>query len=135
MSFRVNEYQQGSRVFTHHVPNSFGATVQALHYWLVPETRESSLIDEVAKQLRTSDPVKYGKIYGPSEFAPENNLKQIVTVWYRPFRMFIKEPIVLCLSLLSGFSDALIFLFIDSFQDVFRQWRFDTIQMGLTFVP
>lgn len=49
--------------------------------------------------------------------------------------MFIKEPIVLWLSLLSGFSDALIFIFMDSFHPVFDQWGFGTIQHGLTFIP
>lgn len=34
------------------------------------------------------------------------------------------EPIVLCLSLLSGFSDALIFTFLDAFGAVFGQWGF-----------
>jgi hypothetical protein len=35
-------------------------------------------------------------------------------VWARPFYMLLREPIVLCLSLLSGFSDALIFTFLES---------------------
>ena len=116
-------------------PSSFGAAVQLLHFCFVPETRETSLIDDEAKRLRKIDPAKYGHIYGPGELGPELDRKQIMTVWIRPFRMFVKEPIVLCLSLLSGFSDALIFLFIDSFHDVFAQWHFSTIQNGLTFVP
>lgn len=49
--------------------------------------------------------------------------------------MFATEPIVLWLSLLSGFSDALIFIFIDSFYPVFQQWGFGTISHGMTFVP
>jgi len=101
---------------------------------MVPETRETSLIDKAARELRKLDPVKYAKIYGPGELKPKLGMRQIVTIWIRPFRMFVKEPIVFCLSLLSGFSDALIFLFIDSFHDVFGQWHFDTIQNGLTFV-
>lgn len=36
--------------------------------------------------------------------------------------MLATEPIVLFLSLLSGFSDALIFIFIESFPLVYKQW-------------
>ena len=56
-------------------------------------------------------------------------MKEILATWGRPFKMFIKEPIVLWLSLLSGFSDALIFIFMDSFHPVF-----DIIQHGLIFI-
>ncbi|KAG7006670.1 hypothetical protein G7Y79_00013g034420 [Physcia stellaris] len=59
----------------------------------------------------------------------------VLETWARPFVMFATEPIVLWLSLLSGFSDALIFIFIDSFHPVFQQWGFDTIQHGMTFIP
>jgi len=41
----------------------------------------------------------------------------------------------LCLSLLSGFSDALIFTFIESYTPVFKQWGFNTIDLGLAFIP
>ena len=74
------------------------------------------------------------------------------------FEMFVREPIVLCLSLLSGkllvwanieiffgaharnsifqgFSDALIFTFLASFETVFEQWGFSTEMMATTFVP
>lgn len=53
----------------------------------------------------------------------------------RPFVMFATEPIVLWLSLLSGFSDALIFSFLESFQPVYKQWGFGTIGVGLAFIP
>jgi hypothetical protein len=56
-------------------------------------------------------------------------------VWVRPFIMFLREPIVLCLSLLSGFSDALIFTFLQSYTLVYKQWNFDTIDIGLAFIP
>jgi hypothetical protein len=49
--------------------------------------------------------------------------------------MFFCEPIVLCLSLLSGFSDALIFTFMEAFTPVYKQWGFTTEQMAWTFVP
>jgi len=49
--------------------------------------------------------------------------------------MFLTEPIVLTLSLLSGFSDALIFMFIQSFSLVYKQWGFGTVEIGLAFIP
>ena len=49
--------------------------------------------------------------------------------------MFLREPIVLCLSLLSGFSDALIFTFLESFTPVYKQWGFGIIAIGLAFIP
>ncbi|KAK3626070.1 hypothetical protein LTR22_023286 [Elasticomyces elasticus] len=51
------------------------------------------------------------------------------------FSMFLTEPIVLVLSLLSGFSDALIFMFIQSFALIYKQWNFSAIAVGLAFVP
>jgi hypothetical protein len=66
----------------------------------------------------------------------ENRLsfKEIMRIWRRPFEMFLREPIVLFLSLLSGFSDALIFTCIESFTLVFEQWKFNAWQMGLCFI-
>jgi hypothetical protein len=49
--------------------------------------------------------------------------------------MFLTEPIVLTLSLLSGFSDALIFMFIQSFSLVYKQYNFTDGEQGLAFVP
>lgn len=49
--------------------------------------------------------------------------------------MFFTEPIVLWLSLLSGFSDALIFTFMESFKPVYSQWGFGTVGVGLAFIP
>jgi hypothetical protein len=116
----------------------------------------SVLLDREAKRRRTSgeDP----NIYGPGELkATRLDLHEMVTIMTRPFVMFVKEPIVLFLSLLSGFSDALIFTCLESFavsstliltcvlrnepthgphlspQLVFDQYGFSTIAKGLTF--
>lgn len=62
-------------------------------------------------------------------------MKEIGTYWLRPFEMFLREPIVLFLSLLSGFSETLIFIFLESFQLVYKQWGFSTVQIGLAFIP
>ncbi|OKL55470.1 hypothetical protein UA08_09314 [Talaromyces atroroseus] len=108
-----------------------GGFTQALHFFLVPETRATVLIDREARRRR-----KNGEnVWGPNELkVPRLDAKDVLRVWRRPFEMFLREPIVLFLSLLSGFSDALIFVFTESFSLVFGQWGFDTLQVGLTFI-
>lgn len=51
------------------------------------------------------------------------------------FEMFVREPIVLCLSLLSGFSDALIFTFLEAYQILYKQYNFTPNQLGAAYVP
>ena len=110
-----------------------GGAVQALHFFTVPETRSSILIDREAKRRRKAGETN---IYGPDELKEHRlSIKEIFAIWARPFEMFLREPIVLCLSLLSGFSDALIFTFLESYSPVFKQWGFNTIQIGLAFIP
>ena len=110
--------------------------MQIAHWVLVPETRSTIMMDQIAKKRRKSgqDP----NIYGPNELTPFKerfSAKEILVTWIRPFRMFLTEPIVLTLSLLSGFSDALIFMFIQSFVLVYEQWGFGTVEIGLAFIP
>ncbi|KZT64873.1 MFS general substrate transporter [Daedalea quercina L-15889] len=109
-----------------------GVVVQAIHFFFVHETCIKVLLDREAKRRRTSGEEE---VYGPSEveenrFAP----RKILTIWIRPFHMFLCEPIVLFLSLLSGFSDALIFTFLQSFDPVLSQWGFTTETVGVAFV-
>ncbi|KAH9833412.1 major facilitator superfamily domain-containing protein [Rhodofomes roseus] len=109
-----------------------GVTVQAVHFFFVPETCARVLLDREAKRLRESGE---DNVWGPSEieknrFAP----RKILTIWLRPFSMLLFEPIVLFLSLLSGFSDALIFTFLQSFSPVFEQWNFSVEMQGVAFV-
>lgn len=110
----------------------FGGVVQAMHFF-VPETRATILLDREAKRRRKNGEEN---IWGPNELR-ENRFsgKEIVETWLRPFEMFLREPIVLSLSLLSGFSDALIFTFLESFNFVYKQWNFGTIAIGLAFLP
>ncbi|KAK6214902.1 major facilitator superfamily transporter [Colletotrichum tabaci] len=113
----------------------FGVAVQALHFFTVPETRTTIMMNRIAKRRR-----KEGNpnIWGPDELVPFKDrfsAKEILSTWVRPFKMFLTEPIVLVLSLLSGFSDALIFMFIQSFVLVYGQWNFTTVQVGLAFIP
>ncbi|KAL1721949.1 major facilitator superfamily domain-containing protein [Schizophyllum commune] len=109
-----------------------GGVVQFAHFW-VPETRSSVLVTREAKRRRKEGEVMLystAEIHG-SELTPRN----IILTWTRPFVMFIREPIVLWLSLLSGFSDALIFTFLESYSPVFDQWGFNDITKGLAFIP
>lgn len=111
----------------------FGGVTQLAHLFFVSETRSTILVDREAKRRRKSgeDP----NVYGPNELK-ENRFeaKEILRIWRRPFEMFLREPIVLFLSLLSGFSDALIFTCIESFTLVFALWNFDAVHTGLCFI-
>ena len=108
----------------------FGATVQAIHFW-VPETRVKVLLDREARRRREAG---NPNVLGPGELKTNRlTVKKVLLIWYRPFYMFATEPIVLFLSLLSGFSDALIFTLLDSFGLVMEQWGFGVIQIGQSF--
>lgn len=114
----------------------FGGFVQILHLVLVPETRATILLDRIAKKRRTSG--QSPNVYGPNELEPFRErftFKELMRTWIRPFHMFLTEPIVLALSLLSGFSDALIFMQIQSLALVYNQWGFSTVELGLAFIP
>lgn len=111
-----------------------GGVVQILHFFFATETRTSLLMDREAKRRReTREDIG---IYGPSEINKHKlTIKEILGIWRRPFEMFLREPIVLLLSLFSGFSDALIFIFMESFSLVYKQWNFTSTQSGLAFIP
>lgn len=97
-------------------------------------------MDKIAKKRRSEgDKIdKPVNAWGPNELTSWKDrfaMKEILITWTRPFRMFLTEPIVLVLSLLSGFSDALIFMFLQSYGLVYRQWNFATFAIGLAFIP
>jgi hypothetical protein len=98
------------------------------------------MMDRIAKKRR-KEGEKNGtpvNIWGPTELTPWKDrfsAKEILITWMRPFRMFLTEPIVLTLSLLSGFSDALIFMFLQSYALVYGQWNFAPFAIGLAFIP
>ena len=111
----------------------FGGATQLVHFFFVPETRTTILLDKEAKRRRKAGEKN---IYGPNEMSGTRiSLKEVLTIWYRPFEMFVTEPIVLCLSLLSGFSDALIFTFLEAYTPVYKQWGFPVYAIGLAFLP
>lgn len=108
-----------------------GGIVQAVHFFCVPETRTTVILDREAKKRRKAGE----EVYGPNEVKKNRfSAKQVGLIWWRPFQMFFTEPIVLCLSLLSGFSDSLIFTFMEAFQPIFKQYDFNTWQTGLAFL-
>ncbi|KAJ5925907.1 sugar transporter [Penicillium verhagenii] len=112
----------------------FGAVTQAIIFFM-PESRSTILIDREAKRRRKTgeDP----NCYGPNELKkPRISLKEAGKIWIRPFHMLLREPIVLCLSLLSGFSDALIFTFLESFTTVYEQgWDFGILACAWAVIP
>lgn len=118
-----------------------GGITQVIHFFGVPETRATVLMNKIAKRRRLAAEAGTGPkedltLYGPDELkVPRVSSKEVVTIWVRPFVMFVREPIVLFLSLLSGFSDALIFTFLEGFNPVFKQWGFTPTQVGLAFIP
>ena len=76
----------------------FGVAVQAVRFF-VPETRGTVMLGKEAKRRKASET----DIYGPSELKEKRmDFKEFMMIWTRPFVMFVREPIVLCLSLPSG---------------------------------
>ena len=110
-----------------------GGAAQIIHFVLVPETRATILLDREAKKRRKAGEEN---IWGPNEIRGRGlTMKEVFTIWVRPFYMLITEPIVAWLSALSGFSDALIFTFLQGFMPVYKQWNFSTVQTSLAFIP
>lgn len=108
-----------------------GGFVQLLHL-PVPETRCAVLLTREARRRRKNGDIVWS---GDELKGSRMSFKYLFMIWIRPFIMFVREPIVLCLSLLSGFSDALIFTFLQSYTLVYKQWKFSTIDTGLAFIP
>ena len=112
----------------------FGVVAQALHFF-VPETRADVMLDRRARYLRKTG--EFDNLYGPRElrgtFWERISFKKVVETMWLPFRFLLTEPIVAFLSLLSGFSDALIFMGLDAFPLVLSKWNFSIIAVGLSF--
>jgi len=107
-----------------------GVATQVLHGVFVPETRATSIVYKAYKKAhKAGEPVT-----APEDHADLFNVKHILSTWYRPFKMFFTEPIVFCCSMLSGFSDSLIFLGLSAVPAVLNQWDFTLVQKGLAFL-
>ncbi|KAF2729030.1 MFS general substrate transporter [Polyplosphaeria fusca] len=113
---------------------SFSCSTQLLHFVFARESRSTVILDKVAKKLR-----KQGEdVLGPNEVRPSKerwNAKEILKTMWRPYHMLICEPIVTWLSLLSGFADALIFSFFESYGYVFGQWNYTPTQISFALIP
>lgn len=110
----------------------FGGIVQAIHFCLCPETRTTVLMDREAKRRRKEGEDE--NIWGPTEIHPFD-IKHLLVLMRRPYEMLLTEPIVTFLSLLSGFSDGLIFTFEESFSFVYpSNWGFGNTATGLAFL-
>ena len=108
-----------------------GVTVQAVHFFTVPETRATIMLNTRVKQMRKAD--KDCIVRGPTEDEKFSFKRDAAPLMGRPYKMLAIEPIVLLLSLLSGFADALIFSFLESYGYVFGPggWNFTPSQLGL----
>ncbi|KAK4554671.1 hypothetical protein LTR86_008173 [Recurvomyces mirabilis] len=112
----------------------FGAFAQAIHFF-TPETRSSVLLRKQAKRMRkeghniVTDEELQGTFFQRLDF------KECFVLMWRPYKFLLTEPIIGFLSLLSGFSDALIFTGLDSFALVLKKWNFNHVTTGLAFIP
>jgi len=88
------------------------------------------MLNRKAKQMRKEN-VRCN-VRGPTE-DEKFHIKEAGALVFRPFWMLMTEPIVAFLSLLSGFADALIFSFLESYGYVFKEsgWKFTPSQLGL----
>ncbi|KAF2132414.1 MFS general substrate transporter [Dothidotthia symphoricarpi CBS 119687] len=110
----------------------FGCVVQGVHFFVVPESRATVMLNKHAKKLRKAG---QGDVRGPTE-QHKLDKKEILAIMGRPYKMLVCEPIVGFLSLLSGFADALIFSFLESYSYVFKDsaWNFTASQLGLALI-
>ena len=112
----------------------FGLSAQALQYF-IPETRSSVILTKEAKRRRANGEMVWSQ--AELDELPSNDKEywnNVFRIWRRPFVMLATEPIVLFLSLISGFSDALIFTYLEALPLVMQQWSFNAWQTGLCFL-
>lgn len=114
----------------------FGLVAQLLQ-WFTPETRSSVILTREARKRRKEGTAK---VWSEAELAQlswrtKEYWTNVLRTWVRTFYMLTTDPIVACLSLISGFSDALIFTFLFALPMVMKQWQFNAWQTGLCFVP
>ncbi|KAF2860645.1 MFS general substrate transporter, partial [Piedraia hortae CBS 480.64] len=112
-----------------------GGFTQAVHAIVVQETRNSVRMTMAAKMLRKKGGYKvYSADEAKGTFWQRINWKDTSELMWRPYKFLLTEPIVTSLSLLSGFSDALVFLGLESFGLVLDQWGFGYKEKGFSFV-
>lgn len=111
------------------------------HYSLVAISRlahdwdmSRSLLSPIHR-LTSSSPMFAGLAPPEPELAPREAMKLLLTITiFRPIRMLVTEPIVLCYALYNGFTFSVLFVFLEAFPYVFsRVYFFNLWQIGLTF--
>ncbi|KAF2271856.1 MFS general substrate transporter [Westerdykella ornata] len=128
----LQQYTNWRMIF--YVQLAFGTFAQLLQLSVSRETRATCLLDREAIRRRQATGEE---IYGRTEitsFWERLEPKHMVKTFARPFTMLFTEPIVLCLSLLSGFADALVFMFFESYGLVFAQWSFTPTDIRLVLL-
>lgn len=114
---------------------AIGLFTQLIHAFL-PETRPEVMLDNQAKKMRKATPGR--EVYGPMEakgtFLQRADFKYMVELMWRPYKFLLTEPIVWSLSLLSGFSDSLIFSGLDAFGIILKKWDFSPAAIGFAFL-
>jgi MFS family permease len=114
----------------------FSVATQVIHFFIAKESRVTVMLDKEAKKRRKSG---VEEVYGPNEIKghwwKRFSMKEVGRTMWRPYQMLMFEPIVLFLSLLSGFADALIFSFFESYGIVFGSWGFSPVQISLALIP
>jgi hypothetical protein len=110
--------------------------IAQLLQWFTPETRSSVLLTREARRMRSEENAQVWSEAELNELSWTQGVywKRVINTWSRPFMMFLTEPIVLCLALISGYSDALIFTYLEALPMVMDQWSFVAWQKGLCFV-
>lgn len=111
-----------------------GGSTQLIHLIIAKETRATILLDRFAKKQRR---LGNTSVYGPNEvqsLKERFSVREVLATMFRPYQMLMFEPIVLCLALLSGFADALIFSFFESYVYVFKQWSFNPTHISLVLI-
>ncbi|KAJ0123268.1 mfs multidrug [Diaporthe amygdali] len=122
----------------------FGALVQLLHLFIVPETTYKTALNKYAKKRRESAEREGNEssdlhLYGPTEGISIRDrfvFQEFGQTVCRPFKFLFTEPIVYCLSALSACGDAIVFLFIEVFGHIYgEKFGFDKACTGLMFIP
>lgn len=67
---------------------SFGALMQLIHFFLVPETRATIILDREAKKRRSNGE----NVYGPNELDKDKlETRDVLKIYFRPFYMYVKR--------------------------------------------
>lgn len=102
----------------------------AAYIFVLPtqETHRKVLLKRKAQRMGLPPP--------EPELEPREAIKLLLTITlFRPIRMLMSEPIVLCYSVYNAFTFSVLFAFFEAYPYVFMgEYGFDIWQYGLTFL-